>query len=194
MPASTLAGGFADPARDAAIAFRTALDCMARPGRIGRLRGVTGPAGMSRAAAVLLLALADSDAPVWLPERLRDTQAADWLRFHADAALTEAPEAAVFALGTWAELSPLERWPAGEAAYPDRGVTLILEVDRLDGARPRDLTGPGIAGQARLAPDLPEEFDAAMQWNAARYPLGLDLFLTAGEAVAALPRTTRIGG
>ena len=97
MQASALAGGFGDPARDAAAAFRVALDCMARPGRIGRLTGAAGPAGLSGAAAVLLLTLADADTPVWLPERLRTAPAADWVRFHTNAPMIAAPAAALFA-------------------------------------------------------------------------------------------------
>ena len=51
------------------------------------------------------------------------------------------------------------------------------------------LTGPGIRDTARLT--LPEA--ETFRRNARLFPLGLDFFLTAGDRVAALPRTTRVG-
>ncbi len=55
------------------------------------------------------------------------------------------------------------------------------------------LSGPGIDDRARLAPILPEGAAEVLRVNAARFPLGLDFFFTAGGQVAALPRSTRIG-
>ena len=194
MDGTALLGGFTDAARQSAEAFRTALDCMARPGRIGRLAGAVPPEGASPAAATLLLVLADADTPVWLPPRLAGGAVAEWLRFHAGAPLVTEPETACFALGRWEELAPLEAWPAGEPAYPDRGATLILEAEALEGGPQWRLTGPGIAGETAFAPVLPEGAAGALRRNAARFPLGLDLFLASGACIAALPRTTRIGG
>ena len=39
MDGATLSGGFADPPRDAAHAFRAAMTAMARPGRIVAIAG-----------------------------------------------------------------------------------------------------------------------------------------------------------
>ncbi len=52
----------------------------------------------------------------------------------------------------------------------------------------RDLTGPGIRDRGALS--LPEA--EALRLNAALYPLGVDLFLTCGDLLAALPRSTHI--
>jgi alpha-D-ribose 1-methylphosphonate 5-triphosphate synthase subunit PhnH len=57
------------------------------------------------------------------------------------------------------------------------------------------LTGPGIETAARLAVDgLPPAFLDAWAGNRALFPRGVDLFLTAGDRVAALPRTVRVEG
>lgn len=179
-----LGPGFPDAARDSARAFRAAMRAMARPGDIHTVEGPAAP-GLSVAAAVLLLTLTDRTTPVCL---LGDAaEARDWLTFHTGAPGAE-PGTAVFAVGTWADLAPLERFPVGTPDYPDRSATLIVECPALE-PRGTRLTGPGIERAAFLP--LPDA--GAMARNAALYPLGLDFFLTAGRSLAALPRSTRIG-
>jgi alpha-D-ribose 1-methylphosphonate 5-triphosphate synthase subunit PhnH len=191
---SPLTGGFTDHARQAAKAFRVALDAMASPGRAGVLSGAVPPPGLSVAAGVLALTLTDRETPLWLAPALRDGPVAEWLVFHAGTALTQVVSEAAFALGPWEALLPLEQWPAGLPAYPDRSVTLIVEVAGMTGGPPLTLRGPGIESVTQFAPVLPEGAAAALRANAARFPLGLDLFFTAQDRVSALPRTTVIGG
>jgi alpha-D-ribose 1-methylphosphonate 5-triphosphate synthase subunit PhnH len=188
-----LEGGFADRARDSAVVFRAALDVLARPGRIRELTGATPPEGLSAAAGALLLTLTDAETPLWLPERLGGGAVAEWLRFHTNAPRAAGRGQAMFAVGRWEELLPLEDWPAGEPAYPDRSVTLIVEVAALEGGPVLELSGPGIDGAAQLAPVLPSGAAEVLRVNAVRFPLGLDFFFTAGRRVAGLPRSTRIG-
>ena len=148
---------------------------------------------MSVAAGVLLLTLADAETPLWLPDRLRGG-AAEWLRFHTNAPQVAERGQAAFAVGHWDELMPLVDWAVGEPAYPDRAATLIVEVAALKGGAVMELSGPGIDGKARLAPVLPDGAAVALARNAARYPLGVDLFFTAVGRIAGLPRSARIGG
>jgi len=186
MDDGTLTGGFADPARDSALAFRAALNAMARPGRIYEIAGATPPAPLSPAAGTLLLVLADATAPVHLAGTVDNSAMRDWLTFHTGAPLVPREEAA-FAVGRWAELLPLDAYRIGVPDYPDRSATLIVEMDGLSNTGAR-LTGPGIESAARLAvPDV-----EVLRDNAARFPLGLDVFFTSGTQVAALPRTTKL--
>ncbi|MFN0113664.1 MAG: phosphonate C-P lyase system protein PhnH [Paracoccaceae bacterium] len=186
MSTSALGSGFAEAPFEAARAFRLALDAMSRPGRIVTLAGASPPEGLSPAAAILLLTLADGTTPVHLAGTAAVPAVADWLAFHTGVPLAPA-EAAVFAVGPWAALAPFARFPQGDPAYPDRSATLIAEVPALrpDGAR---LTGPGINGTARLS--LPEI--TFFRANRARFPLGLDVFLTCGDRLAAIPRSTLV--
>lgn len=193
MATTDLSAGFADPPQQAARAFRAALEAMARPGSLHALPPTAPPAGISPAAAALLLALVDAETPLWMAPRLRSGPVPAWVRFHTNAPPAERA-AAAFALGRWEDLLPLEDWPAGTPANPERSTTLLVEVEALEGGPELVLSGPGIAGTRRFAPMLPPGAVLALGANAARFPLGIDLCLLAGTQMAALPRTTRIGG
>ncbi|QYZ69114.1 phosphonate C-P lyase system protein PhnH [Neotabrizicola shimadae] len=181
-----LDGGFTDPPRQSALAFRAVLQAMARPGRIEELPRLSPPAPLSPAAAAVLLVLADPTTPLHLAPSHDTADLRAWLTFHTGAPLCGA-EQAVLALGRWPDLQPVTRFRIGQPDYPDRSATLIIETDRLDSEGPR-LAGPGIRDTARLS--LPEA--AAFQANRALFPLGFDCILTCGSRVAALPRSTRV--
>jgi alpha-D-ribose 1-methylphosphonate 5-triphosphate synthase subunit PhnH len=183
---AALDGGFADAPRDAAHAFRAAMSAMARPGRIERLAGARPPAPLSVAAGTLILTLCDPETPVHLAGAHDTAEVRGWIAFHTGAPVIGRAEAA-FAVGTWEGLAPLDGYRIGEAEYPDRSATLIVEVAALT-AEGATLTGPGIRDTAHLS--LPET--EAFRRNARLFPLGLDVFLTAGDCVAALPRTTKV--
>ncbi len=186
MTADALTGGFADPARQSARAFRAALTALSQPGRIETLTGAQPPAPLSVAAGTLLLVLADTTTGIWLAGSHDVKPLRDWITFHTGAGFVTA-EKATLALGTWDHLQPLDRFAIGLPDYPDRAATLIVETTALhsQGAR---LTGPGIATSIHLnLPDI-----AAFQANRLLFPLGLDFFFTAQGRVAGLPRSTKV--
>ncbi|MCT4370349.1 phosphonate C-P lyase system protein PhnH [Yangia mangrovi] len=185
MTGDALTGGFADAPVQAARAFRAALEAMARPGRIETVEGAEAP-GISTAAAVLLLTLCDRETPIHLASGCDGEALKRWIAFHIGAPVVVAEEA-MFALGGWEALKPLDRYRIGTAEYPDRSVTLIVEVAALESAGMK-LTGPGIATEAALS--LPEV--EAFAHNARRFPLGWDCYFTAQDRLAALPRTTTV--
>jgi len=142
---------------------------------------------MPFAARSRALTLCDHETPVWLAPSLATESVMEWLRFHTGAPLGGRGDA-MFAFGRWEEIGPIADFRIGTADYPDRSATLVVEVPEL-GAR-HTLTGPGINGTARLTVPDPAVFQA----NAALFPLGLDFFLTCGNRLAGLPRTTRVEG
>lgn len=186
MDAQALEGGFADAPRDAAFAFRALMNTMARPGTIETLVGARPPAPLSVAAGTALLTLTDPDTPVYLAGRADTKDVRDWIAFHIGAPLT-GPATAMFAVGTWDDLMPLEAYPVGTPEYPDRSTTLIVECDTLE-AKGAKLAGPGIRDKAELSLPDPESLGR----NARRFPLGLDFYFACGDRIAALPRSTRI--
>ncbi len=171
---------FSDPPAQSAVAFRAIMQAMARPGTVHRV-SAPAPDGLSPAAAAVLLVLADPTTPVWT------ARGRDWLVFHTGAPTVADRSDAAFAVGAWGDLVPLDGWPVGTPDYPDRSTTLIVEVPDLEGPGTR-LTGPGIETEMRLPLPDPQ----ALAANAARYPLGVDLILTCGDRLAALPRSTRV--
>lgn len=195
MHSSAIRPAFIDPPRQAQAVFRTVMDAMARPGRILPLdAGFAPPAPLNPATAAILIALADFETPVWLDAPLaRQSEVADFLRFHTGARLAATAEAAAFVLiADPANAPPLAAFAQGTPDYPDRSATVILQVEGLtaDGWL---LAGPGINGQARFsASPLQEGFDEQLRGNRARFPLGVDLIFAGPAAIAALPRSTRI--
>ncbi|MEM9249797.1 MAG: phosphonate C-P lyase system protein PhnH [Pseudomonadota bacterium] len=188
MQTTILAGGFDAPAPQAAHAFRSVMEAMARPGRILSIAGAAPPAPLSGAAGSVLLTLCDTDTPVYLAGNADHPDVRDWLAFHTGAPLT-GPSHAMFALGTWGALMPLSAYAIGTSEYPDRSATLIVESTALL-ASGATLRGPGIESQAALS--LPEV--TAFQSNHALFPLGLDFIFTSGDRLAALPRSTQVDG
>ncbi|WP_227268699.1 phosphonate C-P lyase system protein PhnH [Roseobacter weihaiensis] len=186
MQTPSLQGGFAEPAREAAMVFRDIMTAMARPGQIETVAPGLGIAPLSDAAAAVVLTLCDADTKLYLTPR-HDTEALRrWIAFHTGVPLT-GPQEADFALGAWDDLTPLNRFRPGTADYPDQSATLIVECEALDpqGAM---LSGPGIQSTTELS--LPEV--KAFRRNAQQFPLGLDFIFTAGVQLAAPPRSTKV--
>ena len=190
---AALLPGFADPVLDSQRTFRAVLDAMARPGTVCRLdRSPAVRAPLSPAAAAVCLTLVDLDTPLWLDQAA--SAASAYLRFHCGCPVVDDPAAAAFALWADAERLPdLTRFAGGDAEYPDRSATLIVQVASLSGDGGRRLTGPGIDGTARLSvAGLHDAFWPAWAVNRSRFPLGFDVVLAAGDRLTALPRTTRV--
>lgn len=188
MNPDALHGGFLSAPVQSARVFRAALEAMARPGTICTVEGGQPPASMSVAAGVLILTLCDDTTPMHLGASLDLPMNRDWVTFHTGAPLVAAEDAR-FAVGTWDDLTPVSRFAIGLPDYPDRSATLIVEVPLLQtqGAR---LTGPGIAGVANLTlPDI-----AAFRVNRSLFPQGFDTYLTCGNRLAGLPRSTLVEG
>lgn len=191
-----MVGGFADPVFDSQSVFRALLGAMSRPGTIHRARAwASPPAPLSPTSGAVLLALSDVDTAVFLDVKLATPSVADWLRFHSGAPIVEEPSAAAFAvIGDARAMPDLAAFAQGSAEYPDRSTTIVLETMFLsnapDGFR---LRGPGIDGVTHLnASALGDAYPAVWRKNRARFPLGVDVILTAPDAIAGLPRTTDI--
>jgi len=186
--------GFSDPVRDSQVAFRTVLGAMSYPGRIFMLDvGLIAPEPLHPASAAVALALLDFETPLWtdLPY---DSEGVDWIRFHCGCPLAAEPAAGRFALITGdPNRMPLEEFnPGTDESAGDSG-TLIIQAAGLAFGKGRKLTGPGIEKEHFLEVEgMPECFWRALKANQLRYPLGVDVILTAGEVLAALPRTTLV--
>jgi alpha-D-ribose 1-methylphosphonate 5-triphosphate synthase subunit PhnH len=191
------AAGFADPVLQSQATFRAILKAMSRPGTIVAAGAeLAPPAPLSPAAAAALLTLADYETSLWLSPSIQGTEVGAWLKFHSDAPTAPNAAAAAFALiDLGCDGLRLEDFAVGTPAYPDRSTTLVIACAALSEDGPLTLRGPGVRGASRFGfSPLPADFLAQWSANGERFPLGVDLVLTCGTSLAALPRTTRLIG
>ena len=80
----------------------------------------------------------------------------------------------------------------GSAVAPETSATLIVQVSSLSGGRMLRLTGAGIAEERMIAPQLPGCILHELTERPHPFPLGVDLILTCGERLLAIPRTTHV--
>jgi alpha-D-ribose 1-methylphosphonate 5-triphosphate synthase subunit PhnH len=195
LAAATMPGGLADPVHDAQRIFRRLLAAFAYPGRIEALTAPdAAPAPLLPSAAAICLALLDHDTPLWLDRAADGPAVRDFLRFQCGCPLVARAADSRFAvLADAATMPPLADFALGDAAYPERSTTVILQVAglRTDGAL--RLRGPGIAERTALGVDgLPARFWPEWAANGERFPCGVDVVLAAPGGIAALPRTVTV--
>ncbi|MCV0395177.1 MAG: phosphonate C-P lyase system protein PhnH [Rhizobiaceae bacterium] len=194
--AAAIDGGFARPVFEAQHVFRTVMEAMARPGSVHPVAtSARPPEPMTPTVGAVALTLVDHDTPLWLDTALAASEAVrEWLAFHAGAPLARTPAEAHFALVSGpAELIALENFAQGSQNYPDRSATIILTVEGFRDGQALLLKGPGIETETVIAPHpMPRHFVEQWKQNRARFPRGVDLILAGPDAVACLPRTTRV--
>jgi alpha-D-ribose 1-methylphosphonate 5-triphosphate synthase subunit PhnH len=191
-----LPAGFADKVLSAQSTFRSVMDAIARPGTVQQVVASAGtPGPMMRGTAAIALTLFDHDTPIWLDARMSETsEVAKWLKFHSGAPVLDDPSVCHFALiGDGSALPDLSRFSFGTNEYPDRSTTLILQVDSLKHGSAFELSGPGIDGSALLRAMIePVDLFERLAINETLFPRGIDVVLVSGEAIVAIPRTTRL--
>jgi alpha-D-ribose 1-methylphosphonate 5-triphosphate synthase subunit PhnH len=186
--------GFHDPVDDAQRLFRVLLGAQAEPGRIMTVAAPADipPTPLGRAAIGIGLALLDFETPVWFDQAAEPAFA--HFRFHCQCPLASSRSDAVFAfVGAAAALPPLDGFALGSDTYPDRSATLVIEAETLSHDGDLVLSGPGVQQRRSLGVGgLPRRLWGERAGLAALFPRGLDLILTCGDQLLALPRTTRV--
>lgn len=190
----TLETAFTLPVQDAQHSFRRLLKAMSEPGVIVALHQLKhGWQPLNVATTSVLLTLADNDTPVWLSNALHNDIVSQSLRFHTNAPLVEQPQQATFAVASDSiSAEQLNVLSAGTVVAPETGVTLVVQLASLSGGRMLRLTGAGIAEERMIAPQLPECIIEELTERPHPFPLGIDLILTCGERLLAIPRTTHV--
>jgi alpha-D-ribose 1-methylphosphonate 5-triphosphate synthase subunit PhnH len=196
---ANLGRGFAQPVHDAQQVFRAVLEAMSRPGRVQTLpaevqQGLEPP-GLGRATTAVLLTLLDAETRAWLHPSLRSDAASAYLQFHTGVMHVDEAPRAHFAVveadhatpALWRELA------CGSDAVPQDGATLVVEVPSFDQGPALALRGPGVETVQMLrVGGLHAGFWQARADLEAAFPLGIELILTCGDRLAALPRSTRV--
>jgi alpha-D-ribose 1-methylphosphonate 5-triphosphate synthase subunit PhnH len=191
-----LPAGFADKVLSAQSIFRSVMEAMARPGRVQQvIAGVGTPGPLMHGAAAMALTLFDHDTPIWLDARMRRSpEVAKWLKFHSGAPVVDDSSISSFALiGEGGALPDLSCFALGSNEYPDRSTTLVIQVSSLTDGRDYELRGPGIDGAITLRATIePTDLFERLSINEALFPRGIDVVLVSGNAIVAIPRTTRL--
>jgi len=79
------------------------------------------------------------------------------------------------------------------SSYPDKSASIIIEVDSLESGIECLLTGPGIqTSSSANIKGLSDELLMALISGRGTFPQGVDLYLSSGHQIMAIPRTTRI--
>ncbi|GGY04073.1 phosphonate C-P lyase system protein PhnH [Paludibacterium paludis] len=189
-----LGPAFSDPVHDSQRIFRQALGALAEPMRVVTLCVTPScPADLSPACAALLLTLLDQEVSLWVPPLDDGTRA--WLTFHTGVRFAgQASDAdfVLFAAGDDARRPDLATLKRGDSRFPDRSATVICEVNGFCPGMGPVFDGPGFEHPRRLqAQGCDEVFWT--QWRNANtaFPHGIDVFFTAGDTFAGLPRSTR---
>ncbi len=189
-------------------AFRVLLDCLARPGKTGRLPAaplhgdpppLPGGALPSRVAVATFLSLIDrrvgfvqAAGGKWLESEHPLTR---WVAIRSNAQPV-APEAADFALlHDPASIALLHVLKPGTLLYPEQSCTVFLSVPEIsDGGATLRLSGPGIATQVTIGlyGVAPSELET-LATRREPFPLGIDIVLIDSQGrCLGLPRTTQM--
>jgi alpha-D-ribose 1-methylphosphonate 5-triphosphate synthase subunit PhnH len=191
-----LAPAFSNLALASQAVFRAVMEAMARPGTIAEIDvAIAPPPPLGIAAAALALTLLDFETPFWLDPMLATAHDVDgWLKFHTGAPRAADPASAAFAfVATSATVPGFDAFDLGSIEYPDRATTLVLEVETLNDGDVFHLSGPGIKeSRTFAAAPLPADFADRMAANRALFPRGVDIVLTFGRRLAALPRSVQL--
>ena len=190
----TLMTAFNLPVQDAQQSFRRLLKAMSEPGVIVALHSLQhGWKPLNVASTSVLLTLADNDTPVWVSESLSNDVTLQNVRFHTNAPVCDTPEHAQFAVAdSHISANQLNVLAQGTDVAPDTSATLILQVPSLSGGRMLRLTGAGIREERMIAPQLPDCVIHELTERPHPFPLGIDLILTCGDRLLAIPRTTHV--
>lgn len=203
---NTITTAFPDAVHDSQHCFRQLLTALSEPGKLITLDRCSGFSSMHSAATQTLLTLADITTPLWLSSSLASQNALiDNLSFHCGISIEPSQEKASFAVVAEQDLAEFSwmdaAFYAGNEEYPDSSTTVIVELNSLSlasgttASQVLRLTGPGIKTHVEIDSGcIPASLITFLEQRQDRYafPLGIDLLLVSGEALLAIPRTTKI--
>ncbi len=195
MNDASLKPGLSNPVHDAQNIFRNVLDAMSRPGKVispsVRVEGVGNINSVMYAVGLTLL---DYETPYWLSESFDTEDVAHYLSFHTGAKKVTTPGSAAFLFVNGIdELPALKNMALGSPQYPDASSTVLISVPSFSTGEQVKLSGPGIETETDFGSEgLNFSFWKMAQANSGLYPLGVDFCFCSPDALAALPRSTKI--
>ncbi len=182
---------FTPDARQSQEDFREVLECLARPGRLGRVGESPFPLTGARHAYALLRALADQEVSISIDGAEESVARFASLGTGSRLVESEVADYVLFLTDPGDQLAHLCR---GELEVPEFGATAVVLVESLASGDRYVVSGPGVPGarefrMSGISPATLVARDAACAF----YPLGIDIvFVDPGGRMVGLPRTTVI--
>jgi len=174
--------------------FRAIIEAMAHPGRLVRIKSKLNiPDLLNPASAATCLTFLFDEAPLWA-DLSWNSSAISWFQFHCGCSIVTEPCMAHYALITRPEvMPPLNTFKIGGNKHPESATTLIVQVEQFNNDKGKILSVPGMKTTTHFAPEgIPPKFWEQWQFLAASSPLGMDVFFTCNDILAALPGKTEI--
>ncbi|AHG20903.1 carbon-phosphorus lyase complex subunit [Chania multitudinisentens RB-25] len=188
-----LQAGFDQPIEQSQQAFRLILKALSEPGQTVTLPGGPAWGALNAASTAVLLTLADRETPLQLAAALKSEQVLTNIRFHTGAPLATHHAEIVLALfDAQLQAADLQALPHGSEISPELSASVVVQITALEGGPKRRLSGPGLEKPREISPQLPIALWDYLLERPQRFPLGLDIMLTCGERLLAIPRTTRV--
>ena len=194
MTLHVVSPGFENPPSHAALSFRAILNAMSRPGMVLSTPVMLPQVdGFNPVSGMIALTLCDHETVVWLDPGF-DTAVGDYIAFHCGCLVTSDIHEADFAFfKACPDTRQLKALKSGTPDYPDRSATAVIQVEGFNNPANVRLAGPGIKGSTWFgANGFEPDFWGWWRQNNVSFPLGTDVIFSSGDAVAALPRTTRV--
>jgi alpha-D-ribose 1-methylphosphonate 5-triphosphate synthase subunit PhnH len=194
MNVCALTRAFENPELGSEQAFRAIVEAMARPGQLIKIKSkVNNIEMLNIASAAVCLTLLDDETPLWTDLSWNST-AVNWFQIHCGCSVVTEPCMAHFALITQPDDMPdLDDFKIGNEAHPENATTLIVQVNDFSDHQGKLLGGSLIKNTTHFAPSgISANFWEQWQRQAALFPLGVDVFFTYKDILAALPRTTQV--
>ncbi|MBI5579712.1 MAG: phosphonate C-P lyase system protein PhnH [Deltaproteobacteria bacterium] len=170
--------------------FQAVLIALEHPGAIVRLpKPDSIPWPLNSASAALLAVWVNPETPVWT-DLGWDSDPSAWLQQTCACSLvTEPCMARVAFIAESFRIPSLGQFFLGEDDRPETSTTLILQVPgfSMPNRRSRNVSGGGRSLQARPT-GLPLRFWSDWEDQKRYLPLGMDVFFTCADTMAALPR------
>jgi len=178
-------------------AFRVLMDCLARPGKINSLAnpGFTPPQGLYSYSMLILITLLDGETSFtvlpfnepWI----------DYIQHNTGGRTSDALGAGYVLADGPIDIPDIEKVNRGDLLSPEKGATLLFQVDKIEESpRPSStgirLQGPGVNGvcDVYISGINPSHWLRLRQLNR-EFPLGADVFLIAVDGrVIGIPRSS----
>ncbi|WP_042477247.1 phosphonate C-P lyase system protein PhnH [Bacillus ndiopicus] len=174
-------------------AFRTLLNCFARPGTAGKLENNYTVNGLYAETATICMSLLDGEVSFQTANKHREINQSVHAITGCQIKSLEQADFIIIPHGTEQQqlLKAIELAKVGDLIDPQKSATIIIELDEIAPTITAQLTGPGIKTVEHIELAVGKELLALRTSKNKEFPLGIDcIFIERSGRVIALPRTT----